>query len=133
MRKLAQEVKLWPVKLIQDERGDLIPVEKGEAGIPFSPKRSFFIMNVPMGAKRAQHAVDCDLFLLVLQGAVTVKVNSRKRVNNYVMESLNQGIYIPAYNYIDLVDFKPNTIVSVFASKKFEETRYYGLDELNSI
>lgn len=108
----------------RDVRGTLTAIEKAAGLIPFDPVRTFFISDVPAGASRANHAVNCELFIMVLVGGAVLTEFQGTNQQSWPM-TVDQGLLIPSFRYIVVSDIQPSTILAVFASKKFAETSYY--------
>jgi hypothetical protein len=116
-----------------DERGQLIAIEKKENYLPFIPVRSFYLMEIPAGQKRAGHAVDCDMLIIALNGNVSlISKDLNKEEKKWIINNKECGILVPSFNYIDLIEFSKDAIIAVFASKNFADTKYFSLDELQS-
>ncbi|WP_221412710.1 sugar 3,4-ketoisomerase [Fulvivirga lutimaris] len=122
-------IKYIDIQHHKDERGDLIAVEENQP-LPFHPQRTFYLINVPHGQKRAGHAVDCELFVFALKGNATlVHIDQEKEKKEYPLHS-DKGLLIPSYHFIEIMDFTNDAVVVVYASKRFEDTKYYQLDQL---
>ena len=126
----SQSLRYIKLDVHSDERGDLIPIENNPDSIEFEPKRSFYLTNVPKGETRAGHAVDCELFIICLKGQVQLEHKSSLETNSWELNSIDKGLYIPPLNFITLKGFSPDALVVIYASKKFKDTNYFSLDEL---
>lgn len=113
----------------KDDRGDLIAIEENHP-LPFHPLRTFYLLNVPKGQKRAGHAVDCELFVIALKGNATLLYTDTENRQEDFELSCNKGLLIPAYHFIEIKDFSSDALVVVYASKRFDNTQYYQLDQL---
>jgi len=116
----------------EDSRGRLISVESAAEIIPFTPVRVFFIYDVPAGAERANHAVDCRLFIMALKGTARLTEFRGDERIQWDLQPVS-GLLIPSLRYFVISDFQPGTVLAVFASKTYNETRYFdlaGLEEL---
>lgn len=116
----------------RDVRGTLTAIEKAAGLIPFDPVRTFFIADVPAGASRANHAVNCELFLMVLVGGAVLTEFKGSSQQSWPM-TVDQGLLIPPFRYIVVSDLQPGTILAVFASKNFADTRYYTQAEAEQL
>lgn len=123
------KIKYIDIHHHKDERGDLVAIEENHP-LPFHPLRTFYLMNVPKGQKRAGHAVDCELFVFALKGNATLVYTNKKRKQENFELNCNKGLLIPAYHFIEIKDFSSDALVVVYASKKFDDTQYYQLDQL---
>ncbi len=91
------DVTLHHFKRIKDPRGELC-VGEFMKEIPFSPKRYFFIFNVPEGKKRGEHAhFECQQFLICVKGSCNLIVDDGKSRAEINLDSPEKGVYIPPY------------------------------------
>jgi len=118
---LIREIEL-PIS--EDERGKLIAIENAPGMIPFDPARIFFISNVPVDAERANHAVDCPLFLTALTGGAVLTEYVDGRSESWRLRPV-KGLLIPAMRFIRIHHFEENTLVAGFAPKRYSETKYF--------
>lgn len=126
---LSDKIGYIELEIHSDDRGNLIALEESSKGLPFTPQRSFYLFDVPQNAVRAGHAVDSELFFLAINGSVIVE---NEESASWKLDSKHQGLYIPPKQYIELNSFSSDAIIVVYASKKFDETNYFSLDEVRS-
>jgi len=70
-----------------DERGSLFPLEF--SSLPFTPKRLFYVTNVPKGMKRGGHAhLETRQLAVCIQGEIVVSLSDGLYWNHHV---LNEG------------------------------------------
>ena len=126
-------IKKINIPLHTDARGLLLALENGSTSLPFDPARFFIIKDVPQGETRANHAVDCDEFIMAIQGSFTLNhININQQKSTFVLNNCNFGLYIPAFHYLELCEFSSDAIAVVCASKKYRDTNYFKLDELQA-
>jgi len=106
-----------------DQRGRLRVCEFEDV-LPFVAPRAFLISDVPPSASRANHSVSCELFLVAITGACTLKAASGHFQQCYRIGSEKKGVLIPAGTWISLFEFQPGTQILTLASKKYRDTRY---------
>ncbi len=130
---MSSEIKQIEIPIIKDDRGQLLAIEQNGNNLPFVPARVFYLMDVPNAQKRAGHAVDSELFVMALKGTVTL-INTAKtgKVSNWKLSKINLGVYVPSFHYIELVEFSADAIIAVYAAKKFKDTHYFSLDEIQN-
>jgi hypothetical protein len=112
-----------------DERGQLTV---GEAGhdLPFQPVRFFTIHDVPAGARRGDHAVDCDLLLLAVAGSVMVGIHDGKAEYRCRLDRPDVALYLPPNIFNWQYDFSAGCVLLALASRPYAAVRYIsGLDE----
>ena len=128
MHKTIQIIRI-PIYI--EENGTLLAVQEQTDLLPFNPLRTFIIYDVPSTKKRAGHAVDCELFILAIRGEVTILHSSSiQKSSSWLLLDNGEGLYVPPLHFVELKDFSEGSIVMVFASKKYEETRYFTFDEI---
>jgi hypothetical protein len=109
---------------ISDQRGQLMFAEEG-AHIPFPVKRIFTISDVPAGQKRGGHAHrEQHQVLIMLAGGCDVLIDEGSGGRHERLDSPTVGLYVPAQVWVELTQFKPNSICLVLASGQFDEADY---------
>jgi hypothetical protein len=112
-----------------DDRGQLIVGEVGY-DLPFQPVRLFTIHGVPAGARRGDHAVDCELLMLAVAGSVMVGIHDGKAEHTCRLDRRDLGLYLPPNIFNWLYDFSAGCVLLVLASRTYAAVRYIsGLDE----
>jgi hypothetical protein len=119
-----------------DPRGNLSFFENG-AQLPFEIKRSYWIYDVPGGAKRGGHAYrkSCE-FIIALSGSFDIIIDDGKERKIYSLNRSYYGLYVPQMCWREMNNFSTNSFALVVASTKFNESDYIRnyetfLDELN--
>lgn len=103
--------------------------------LPFMPKRIFW-MNGLRG-KRGGHALRTDKQIIVaLRGRFIVRAKRYRTSSKWMLENPEQGLYLPAMTWRDLLDFSTDTIVLVLCSQPYNPDDYIHdfnkfLEELN--
>lgn len=117
--------KILELKTVEENDGKLTFFESMRE-IPFDIKRVFSIYAVPSEEiVRANHAsINTDFFLQVVAGKVSIKVDDGKRKNDFCLNTLNSGLYIPKMTWMTTHDFSKNAILHVYASTTYDECRY---------
>jgi len=109
---------------ISDPRGNLTFVE-GNNHIPFQIRRTYWIYDVPGGEMRGGHAYRHNEELIIaVSGSFDVIIDDGI---NRVTHSLNRsyyGLYVPALQWRELVNFSTNSLCLVLASKCYDEADY---------
>lgn len=117
-------VSLHRVQHVEDLRGDLIAIEL-EKDLPFSPKRTFFVGNVPNNRVRGEHAHKvCHQFLLCVQGSVAVIVDDGEKREEYMLDEPHIGIHIPPKVWGIQYKYSQNAVLFVLASHEYDATDY---------
>lgn len=112
------------LKEISDERGSLVAIENGR-GIPFDPKRVYYIFNTKENKVRGFHAhKKLSQLLIVTSGSVSVKCEYRNRSEIYVLNAPNEGLLIEGLVWREMFDFSKGAVLIVIASDCYDESDY---------
>ena len=106
-----------------DDRGRVLPVEHAGSALPFAPRRTFVICNVPRGKERAAHAMTCDEVLVLVSGSVSVVVREDGGETRHPLAAPGEALYVPEGAWIALQDFAPGTVLLVLAEKPYGRKR----------
>ena len=112
------------------ENGLLFFLEAGKQ-IPFTIKRVFYILDMPEGRERGKHAnKKTKEVLCCLHGSVKVVLNDGVNKSEYILREPGKGIFIKNMTWVELKEFKKNTVLLCVASKYYDEKDYiYAYDE----
>ncbi len=104
-----------------DERGNLTVYDPGNKDLPFTPKRVFWIWNVPKQQERANHAHEiCEQIIIPLAGGFVIEVDDTDR---YYLKA-HTGLYVETGHKIRLYGFSVGAICLVLCSE------YYDVEEI---
>ena len=107
-----------------DERGSL---SAGEFPLdfPFLIKRYFFISNVPIDAKRGEHALKlCKQFMVCIKGSCKVLLDDSKNKKIVILDSPKFGIFVPNLIWGSQFEYSPDAVLLVFASHRYDNLEY---------
>ena len=121
---MKETFRFVPLAAHKDQRGTLVAFEES-APLPFEPKRAFYIQGVAEGQARAEHAVSCDEFLVLLTGRCRITLRSKVTQDEFGLDDPQRGLFVPAGIWMKLDRFENNTFLLVFASRRYEETQYF--------
>jgi UDP-2-acetamido-3-amino-2,3-dideoxy-glucuronate N-acetyltransferase len=117
-------VSLHKFHLVNDLRGNL-SVGEFEKEIPFTPKRFFTVFGVPNKEVRGEHAhKECQQFLICVSGSCSVLVDDGKNREEYILDSINKGIYLPAMTWGVQYKYSKDAVLLVFASHYYDADDY---------
>jgi len=117
-------VRLLQLAHFADARGDLA-VGEFERSLPFSPRRYFFVYNVPSRATRGEHAHKaCHQFLVCVAGSCNVLVDNGAVRREFVLDRPTLGIYIPPMIWGTQYNYSPDAVLLVFASELYDPDDY---------
>jgi dTDP-4-dehydrorhamnose 3,5-epimerase-like enzyme len=75
----------YDLKTINADDGTLVPIEFN--GLPFEPKRVFYVCNVPKGEERGMHAHFITRQLLIcVKGEILVKLHDGVNQSQYILK-----------------------------------------------
>lgn len=104
-----------------DERGTITFVEDNF----FKIKRVFFIKDVPLQKTRASHAhKNMTELIIPLNGSFEVYLYDGKIDKKYLLDNPSTGILIKPNIWIEVNNFKKNSICLVLASESHSKTKY---------
>lgn len=107
-----------------DDRGGLTVIEF-LADLPFMPKRFYSVYNVPETSVRGDHAHrTCQQVLVALAGSLLVTLKDGLHDEEYLLDSPNKGLHIPALVWGIQHGSTPNTVLGVFASEPYDAHEY---------
>lgn len=117
-------VRLHRMPRIEDMRGALAVAELGR-GLPFAPKRIFFVFEVPSAEVRGEHAHrTCDQFLVCVRGSVSVLVDDGTNREHFRLDSPTCGLLVPARVWAAQFQYSPEAVLLVLASDPYDPADY---------
>lgn len=121
--RIAQ-CQLIELPKIPDFRGNLSFVE-GDQHIPFPIKRTYWIYDVPGGAKRGGHAY-CELqeFFIALSGSFDVVIEDGCEEKKVHLNRSYRGLYVPPMIWRSLENFSTNAVCLILGSLPYMEHDY---------
>ncbi|MBL4783989.1 MAG: FdtA/QdtA family cupin domain-containing protein [Cohaesibacteraceae bacterium] len=104
------------------DNGELVVMESGN--IPFSIARVFTVL-ADNGAIRGNHAHrHCSQFLHCTTGVIEVLCDDGEQEKTYILDSSDQGLFIPPGIWAQQIYKKENSILTVLCNKKYDEEDY---------
>ncbi len=104
--------------------GELVVAERG--GLPFDPRRAYFVHGIPSGARRGGHAHRTTWEAIIpLRGEFRVTVElagATKR--EFRLEDPAEALLVPALCWVDLDDFSEGASFLAVASAPYDEGDY---------
>jgi UDP-2-acetamido-3-amino-2,3-dideoxy-glucuronate N-acetyltransferase len=115
---------LVPLRKATDMRGSLVVAELG-TDLPFVPQRFFIVYDVPSREVRGEHAhFGCEQFLICINGAVRAIVDDGTTREEFVVDSPDVGLYMPAMTWGTQYAYSPDAVLAVFASLPYDDSDY---------
>lgn len=122
--RFPEGVTLLPLPNVLDDRGCLCFAEAGYH-LPFEVKRVFWILDVPEGKTRGDHAHrTCAEAIFPLKGSFDIEVDDGFRRARLTMDRPDCGILIPPNVWCRLENFAPGTVCVVLASQPYNVEGY---------
>lgn len=122
--ELIMSYKIFTLKNFGDERGSLIPIEKGN-NCPFDVKRAFYIYGTTEGTIRGVHANKFSEFLMiVISGSCKVLIDDGKERKIVELNHPNQALYLDKMVWKEMYDFSYNSVLLVLSNETYNENEY---------
>ena len=94
-------------------------------GLPFTPKRFFFIFDVPENRQRGDHAhKECHQLLVCLQGQIDCVVDNGWQRAEFSLSSIGSVLYMPPMVWGTQKRYQSNAILMVIASHEYDTDDY---------
>ena len=123
LESFAGHVRLVELPKVNENRGRLI--EFDYASLPFVPRRSFIIDNVPRGTVRGGHAHKvCQQLLVCLQGRLTVELVFKNQQAEALLDDPAVALYLAAGVFARQRYDELDTRLLVFASLPYDSESY---------
>lgn len=123
--KIMNGVELLTRTIHEDERGSLVAFEEQD-GLPFAPRRIFYITVPDSSSIRAGHAGTSEELIIPLTGAVKVELDNGIRQSSLRLAERNKALWVRPGVWLQIKEFAPGTVLLVVASLLYAETRHYN-------
>lgn len=115
---------LIELPIFEGAEGSLGVVEKSNS-VPFEPKRTYFIVGVPKGAKRGCHAHrELEQVMIALTGSFFVTIDDGLVKTDYLLDSPGRALYVKRGAWREMSRFSTGAVCLVVASMPYEEADY---------
>jgi dTDP-4-dehydrorhamnose 3,5-epimerase-like enzyme len=123
-RSSAYDCSIIELDKHPDEKGNLTVVENNRH-IPFSPKRVFYLYDIPGGESRGAHAHKCcHQFLVAAGGSFEVVLDDGKNKRTVLLNRPYYGLHIPPGIWAAEQGFSSGSICLVLASHEYDPEDY---------
>ena len=110
--------------LHRDIRGSLVAGEFGD-DVPFQPKRSFLVFDVPSSEIRGEHAHRrCAQFIVCVRGACSLVVDDGREREELRLDHPTLGVHVPPMVWSSQFDHSPDAVLLVLASEHYDADDY---------
>lgn len=124
MRIRVRGVRLGNLVGVREARGHLVAAQAG-APLPFVPRRTFIVMDVPSRKIRGEHAhKKLKQFLVCVRGQVTVLVDDGRKRQEIVLDDAATGLYVPPMVWAAQYGYSMDAVLVVFASAGYDPRDY---------
>jgi hypothetical protein len=120
----VSDAALYLMRRIDDARGALsvgeVPTE-----VPFTPARYFAVFDVPSVELRGEHAhKQCQQFLICMHGSCRVLLDNGSERCEVTLDRPDMGVFMPAMIWGTQYRHSADTVLLVFASRRYEADDY---------
>lgn len=116
--------KLIDFKIHGNHDGDLVALEKGN-GIPFDPKRVYYIWGNRPDVVRGKHAhKKLEQAIICTSGSCDFILDDGKERKKVHLNNPAQGLYIKHNIWREFTNFSKDCVVMVLASEPYDEADY---------
>lgn len=121
---LVAGAALRRLRLATDLRGSLVAADFA-TDLPFVPKRTFTVFDVPTRDVRGEHAHKvCEQFLVCVRGSVAAVVDDGRRRQEFRLDQPDLGLYMPAMTWGTQYHYSTDAVLLVFASEAYDPDDY---------
>lgn len=115
---------LYYLPFISDVRGSL-SVAEAEQHLPFTPKRLFWVFDVPTNKVRGEHAhKKLQQYLICLKGSINIVVDDAKTRKEIILDCPNKGLFLPAGVWGVQYNYSKDAVLLVAASDTYDPDDY---------
>jgi UDP-2-acetamido-3-amino-2,3-dideoxy-glucuronate N-acetyltransferase len=123
MNQLGQEPGVGSFPVFADERGVLGVTEFD--GLPFVPRRMFWICDVTANEPRANHGHrECAQVVFVQFGTAAGFTLDAAGARFDFELGVGEWVYVPVRHWLQITTFSPGAVVGVLASHPFNADEY---------
>lgn len=111
-------------QVFTEDQGSIVFCEEGPV-VPFSPKRVYYLYDIPNQAERGGHAHrELQQILVAISGSFDVVVHDGAKEKIFHLNQPNQGLLFPPGLWRELRGFSGGAVCLVLASHEYEESDY---------
>ncbi len=116
--------RLIDLRVVTDLRGGLSVAEVG-LHVPFTPKRQFYVFDVPAPEIRGEHShKKLKQFLVCVSGSCHVVLDDGTQRCEVILNGPQQGLYIPPMVWAVQYKYDPRAVLVVLASDHYDADDY---------
>ena len=108
----------------KDDRGNLVVLEEGK-GLPFLPKRMYYIYNVAEATARGFHAHRAlNQLCIAVSGSVSMLMDDGKSKQTVRLDAPDKGLFVGPMIWHEMFDFSADCVLVVLADNVYDESDY---------
>jgi uncharacterized RmlC-like cupin family protein len=93
--------------------------------LPFTVKRIYYIVGVPVGSERGAHAhKNLDQLMIAMSGSFVIDITDGTNKWSFILNHPGKALYIPAGMWRTLREFSAESICLVLASECYSSEDY---------
>ncbi len=116
-------VQMLRMTRVADMRGHLSATEFED--LPFQPRRSFIVFDVPSTEIRGEHAHhECHQLLCCVHGSVSVMVDDGQKRQAFRLDRPELGLHIPPMVWASQYQYSADAVLLVLASLPYDPDDY---------
>lgn len=120
----ATGARMIDLHSVVDLRGRLAAGEVGKQ-LPFTPRRVFFVYDVPTAEVRGEHAhKTLEQVLICIHGELSVVVDDGQHRSEYRLDDLRRALYIPPRVWGIQYAYSRDAVLMVLASDAYDPDEY---------
>ncbi len=121
----VDDVGIIELPQVRTEGHGAIVFYEESPSLPFSPKRLFYLYDIPAGESRGAHAhKECHQLLVAVSGSFEVEIDDGNSQSRFSLSQPTQGLHIPPGVWAAEVNFSGGAICLVLASEEHMESDY---------
>lgn len=120
---ISSRFRMHRLRKAVDMRGGLVAAEFSD--LPFVPRRTFVVYNVPSREVRGEHAHRvCEQFLVCLRGSVNVLADDGVERREFILDDPSLGLHLRPMTWGTQYKYSLGSVLMVFASHPYDDADY---------
>lgn len=115
----------YKIESYSDDTGTLSVLDFFSQGLPFTPKRMFYIYNTSNSVTRGNHAHKaCKQVFIQLSGACKISLHNAAGKGAFILNDPKIGILANEMTWCEISDFSSDSVLLVLASDAYDADDY---------
>jgi hypothetical protein len=125
MKSSVYDCTLLELPKIHNSAGNITAIDNGGGIIPFDTQRSYYLYDIPGGAKRGAHAhINLEQLIIAASGSFDIAIDDGTIKKTFNLNRPYIGLYMPSGLWREINNFSSGAICLVLASEKYNEEDY---------